>query len=183
MATQRKTTRKLIGRAKDTCIADLQAMSLEEGRAIVSTIHVRNDLYPKARELRNGLKGRATSRTTAGGAATVASTGTAAPEQPPTVASPIAPPETAAIPTGAAETAAFDPFVFGLVPVFKREGEDGLRGRLQSISSADDLRAMAKSQQIILPKNIRRGEVDADVVRGAIIDAVAQRVSDRKAQM
>ncbi len=73
--------------------------------------------------------------------------------------------------------------MFGLVPVFKREGAEGLRARLDDIVSVDDLRAMAKARQIILPKDIRRGEVAIDTVRQAVFIAVEQRVSDRKVQM
>jgi len=77
----------------------------------------------------------------------------------------------------------FDPFVFGLVPVFKREGAEGLSARLNGIGDIESLRAMAKAQQIVLPREVRRGATSLEAVRSAILAAVDQRVSDRKAQI
>jgi hypothetical protein len=76
---------------------------------------------------------------------------------------------------------AFDPFVFGLVPVFQREGRDGLLARLAGIGEVDQLRRMAGAQQIVLPHALRTGPADADEMRTAIADAVARRIADRRA--
>lgn len=76
---------------------------------------------------------------------------------------------------------AFDPYAFGLVPTYQREGSEGLAARLADVGRVDHLRLMARSQQIALPADIRRGEVTPDVVRTAIIKAVEKRISDRRA--
>jgi len=89
------------------------------------------------------------------------------PSQPPQ-----APPESAA---------GFDPYAFGLVPTFQREGATGLATKLNAITTVDDLRKMARAQQIALPADIRRGNVDAQAVRAAIVAAVAKRIADRRA--
>jgi hypothetical protein len=85
------------------------------------------------------------------------------------------------VPPDAPASAAFDPFVFGLVPVFQREGRDGLLAKLAAIAEVDRLRQMARAQQIVLPQSLRTGNADADEVRTAIADAVARRVADRRA--
>ncbi len=77
--------------------------------------------------------------------------------------------------------AAFDAYAFGLVPTFQREGRQGLIGKLEAVENIDQLRQMAKAQQIVLPQELRSGDVALDVVRGAIADAVAKRIADRKA--
>lgn len=58
-------------------------------------------------------------------------------------------------PAGSISEPAFDPFVFYLVSVFKRKGAEGLRAKLDEIIVVSDLRAMAKAQHILLPKEIR----------------------------
>ena len=95
------------------------------------------------------------------------------PPTPPAVAGPpIAPTE---------QLSSFDPYVFGLIPVYQREGRDGLLGRLASVTRVEDLRAMAKTQQVVLPAEFRSGDVAAPSVRAAIADAVAKRIADRRA--
>lgn len=79
------------------------------------------------------------------------------------------------------EPATADPFAFGLVPVYKREGAEGLSARLARIGSAEHLRAMAKAQQIILARELRTGDVDVATLRTAIVEAVERRVADRRA--
>lgn len=100
--------------------------------------------------------------------ALASNTATASPP-PPTPRQPSAPP------------APFDPYVFGLVPVFQREGRDGLLAKLAAIAGVDDLRQMAKTQQIVLPSELRSGETDPATLRAAIADAVAKRIADRRA--
>lgn len=74
----------------------------------------------------------------------------------------------------------FDPYEIGLVPTLQREGADGLMAKLKAIASADNLRAMAKVQQIVLPRDIRTGDPTPETVRDAIVAAVTKRVSDRR---
>jgi len=40
---------------------------------------------------------------------------------------------------------------------------------------------MAKAQQIVLPQELRSGDVSADAVRAGIAEAVAKRIKDRRA--
>jgi hypothetical protein len=67
------------------------------------------------------------------------------------------------------------------VPTFQREGRDGLINRLADIASADNLRKMARAQQIVLPEPLRATDVALDALRAGIADAVAKRVADRRA--
>jgi hypothetical protein len=171
MASPKKTTRKLTGRAKDKFFES--GLSAEEAKAVVTSLQVRKDAWPVSRDMGRAFKS-APKRT---------------PEEP------SAPVTAKAVPEGLSVTAAepktldagaaapFDPFVFGLVPVFKREGGEGLSARLEELKSADELRAMAKAQQIVLPREIRRGEADIEEIRRAILSAVEERVADRKAQI
>ncbi len=76
---------------------------------------------------------------------------------------------------------AFDAYSVKLVPVFQREGRDGLLARLANVGEVGQLRQMAKAQQIILPEGLRSGEASAEAVRAAIADAVARRIADRRA--
>jgi hypothetical protein len=80
-----------------------------------------------------------------------------------------------------AAAAAFDPYVFGLVPVYQREGRDGLMAKLATVLHVDHLRQMAKAQQIALPQELRAGDVAIDDLRAAIAVAVAKRIADRAA--
>jgi hypothetical protein len=77
--------------------------------------------------------------------------------------------------------APFDPYVFGLVPVFQREGADGLRTKLAEIASVAHLRGMAKAQQVALDPALRTGDVPAADLRAAIVAAVEKRIADRRA--
>lgn len=74
-----------------------------------------------------------------------------------------------------------DPFIFGLVPVYKREGAEGLLVKLAEIRSVAHLRAMAKAQQIVLARELRTGDIDVVTLRAAILEAVEKRVADRRA--
>lgn len=84
-------------------------------------------------------------------------------------------------PASVGQATAFDPYAFGLVPVFQREGRDGLVAKLGAIDRADHLRQMAKAQQIVLPQELRTGEVALEGLRAAMADAVARRIADRRA--
>lgn len=93
----------------------------------------------------------------------------------------------AAVASQAADVAAaatggkFDPYAFGLVPTFQREGRDGLIAKLAGVTDADQLRQMAKAQQVVLPQDLRSGAQELDVLRTAIADGVAKRIADRRA--
>ncbi len=180
MATQKKTTRKLTGIAKERFFDNVAP---EEAKRIVTSLRVRNDAYPVSRALQKLRSAKsvaakepvaaAPKRQTPPAAAPVAPAASTPPPSAPPPAPEAAPPE----------GEGFDAFQFGLVPVFKREGAEGLRAKLDGVESSEHLREMAKAQQIVLPRDIRRGEVDAESVRVAILEAVEQRVTDRKAQM
>jgi hypothetical protein len=77
--------------------------------------------------------------------------------------------------------AEFDAYAIGLVPIFQREGRDGLIAKLSTVTSVDNLRKMARAQQIVLPDAMRQEGVAIDVLRGAIADAVGKRIADRRA--
>jgi hypothetical protein len=187
MTTQKKTTRKLSGPSKDRFfdrffgddkeLDEETAKRLSQrSKAVFTSVRVRKSEWPLQREMRRRVIAKSPA---------VSKSHKSPPAEPMPSPAPVTastPPETQA-PAAPSSEPAFDPFIFGLVPVFKREGAEGLRAKLDEILSVDDLRAMAKAQQIILPKDIRRGEVAVDTVRQAVLAAVEQRISDRKAQM
>jgi len=74
----------------------------------------------------------------------------------------------------------FDPFAFGLVPTYQREGDQGLREKLATVGSASNLLLMAKSQQIIIRRELRTLDADPEEIREAIITAVGKRIGDRR---
>jgi len=92
-------------------------------------------------------------------------------------------PSPAEIPQPAAAPAPkpFDAYAVKLVPVFQREGREGLLDKLATVSEVDQLRQIAKAQQIVLPQPLRSGDTDAEIVRRAIVDAVEKRIADRRA--
>ena len=79
------------------------------------------------------------------------------------------------------DDAAFDPYAIGLVPVYQREGAEGLTKKLSSIGSIDNLRKMARSQQVALPAELRGSDADIEAVRTAIVTAVGKRIANRRA--
>ena len=101
--------------------------------------------------------------------------------EPATAAPVVAPPVVAPAALAPAPATPFDTYAVKLVPVFQREGRDGLLAALAGVSSTEHLRQMAKAQQIVLPQPLRTGEADAETVRIGIADAVAKRVADRRA--
>ena len=100
---------------------------------------------------------------------------------PPTTPDPVVPAAGPAQAASAAPPAAFDAYAVRLVPVFQREGRDGLLAQLGGIGEVDHLRLIAKAQQIVLPQELRTGAVAAETVRAAIVEAVARRIADRRA--
>ena len=77
--------------------------------------------------------------------------------------------------------APFDPYAIGLVPVYQREGPEGLGAKLATIASLTNLRKMARMQQVALPAELRGDDADIEAVRAAIISAVAKRIANRRA--
>ena len=75
----------------------------------------------------------------------------------------------------------FDPYAIGLVPVYQREGPEGLGAKLAAIPSLNNLRKMARMQQVALPAELRGDDADIEAVRAAIISAVAKRIANRRA--
>lgn len=75
----------------------------------------------------------------------------------------------------------FDPYAIGLVPVYQREGAEGLSEKLATIGSLDNLRKMARSQQVALPAELRGSDADITSVRAAIVSAVGKRIANRRA--
>ncbi|KUO68011.1 MAG: hypothetical protein APF80_09510 [Alphaproteobacteria bacterium BRH_c36] len=183
MASAKATTRKLTGKAKDNFFD--AGLSPEEAKAAVTSLQVRKDAWPLSKDLARSRTHSTASAPTpeAPPASEVPPASETAPSKP--AATPVAeasssPPAT---PPAPAPDGVFDPYVFGLVPIFKREGVEGLSARLNDIGDIEDLRAMAKAQQIVLPREVRRGAASLEAVRSAILAAVDQRVSDRKAQL
>ncbi len=76
---------------------------------------------------------------------------------------------------------AFDPYCFGLVPIYQREGKAGLMTKLATVESVEHLRKMARAQQIALPSELRSGEIALDDLREAIAAAVEKRIANRRA--
>lgn len=182
MASAKATTRKLTGRAKDNFFD--AGLSPEEAKKAVTSLQVRKEFWPVSKDLSKKQNGDATTKTRKA-EPRVAEPSTLAKTKSSSPPANTAPPETKPLPETATPAAegTFDPFVFGLVPVFKREGAEGLTARLNEIEDVENMRAMAKAQQIVLPREVRRGEASIETVRAAVLTAVEQRVSDRKAQL
>lgn len=89
--------------------------------------------------------------------------------------------EKEAAPVGGTESAKFDPYSFGLVPIYQREGREGLSKKLSTVERTDHLRKMARAQQIVLPAALRTGDIAADELCEAIIVAVEKRIANRRA--
>lgn len=187
MASGKATTRKLTGRAKDNFFES--ALTPEEAKAAVTSLQVRKEFWPVSKDLRPKKPKTAAAPTGSQSTKTATESPPTAPEPAPGPTSAKATPATASPappppqPPGTTAADAFDPFVFGLVPVFKREGASGLAARLKEIDDVENLRAMAKAQQIVLPRDVRRGDVTIEAVRSSVLTAVEQRVTDRKAQL
>lgn len=88
--------------------------------------------------------------------------------------------QTLAQPAGPDDESGFDPFAFGIIPTLQREGEEGLRAHLAEIANIDHLRETAKAQQIVLPRELRKGDIPAETIRDAIVTAAIKRIADRR---
>lgn len=84
-------------------------------------------------------------------------------------------------PTPVSDAAPFDAYEIGLIPTFQREGAEGLLTKLASVTSTDNLRKMARVQQIALPAELRTPDADINAVRSAIVEAVGKRIANRRA--
>lgn len=169
----KRTTRKLTGAAKDRFLAGFFAAEPGLEAELARRLAARSQATFTSLRIRRLTHGRLVSRPRP------VEPVVPAPHAPVIVAAPPAAPISAEPVTPSA--AAFDPYVFGLVPVFQREGRDGLLARLATVAGVEDLRLMARTQQIVLPEALRRGEAEPAAVRTAIADAVAKRIADRRA--
>ncbi len=184
----KRTTRKLSGPTKDRFLNQFFASDpaldpptarrlAAQTAATFTSLRVRREAWAqlKARTARSAGH----SAPSAGAAPTIN-----ADTDPPHATSRTAPaPQDRTDPQPASEPTAepFDPYCIGLVPVYQREGRDGLLTKLGAISSSDHLRQIARVQKIVLPQDLRSGEHEPAVLRNAITDAVARRIADRRA--
>jgi hypothetical protein len=75
----------------------------------------------------------------------------------------------------------FDPNAFSLMRVYRTNGERGLRERLREIRETRHLQALAKAQQISLPRDLRGEGADASGLKEAIVKGVISRHEDWQA--
>lgn len=73
----------------------------------------------------------------------------------------------------------FDPYAIHTTNIFKSDGADGLLKALESITDTAHLKSMVSAQRI--PVADVEGIDDASTLRTSIVDAVGQRIADRKA--
>ena len=170
------TTKKLSGPAKDRFLERFFAAEPEIDPALADRLAARSKATFSSLRVRRLALGRTNRRRPVRAVAA----GPASVDAPPVTPSQHAVVQPASAPDKPAATA-FDPYVFGLVPVFQREGRDGLLAKLATVAEVDRLRQMAKAQQIVLPQALRVGEAGPEEIRLAIADAVAKRIADRRA--
>ena len=72
----------------------------------------------------------------------------------------------------------FDPYSIGAVVTLQRLGAEGLRQRLESISSIENLVSLASAQNLALKS---AGWSDASELRAAIVRSAEQRLAERRA--
>lgn len=75
----------------------------------------------------------------------------------------------------------FDPDAFSLIKIYRVSGEGGLKQKLAGIFESEHLVALAKAQQISLPRDLRGGGASPVDLRQAIIKGVKARIADREA--
>jgi hypothetical protein len=75
----------------------------------------------------------------------------------------------------------FNPNAFSLMKVYRTSGERGLRERLRGIDESRHLQALAKAQQISLPRGLRGDGADASGLKEAIVKGVISRHEDWQA--
>ncbi|HEX6000651.1 MAG TPA: hypothetical protein VFZ16_14835 [Hyphomicrobiaceae bacterium] len=75
----------------------------------------------------------------------------------------------------------FDPNAFSLMKVYRTSGERGLAERLRDIKESEHLQALARAQQISLPKRLRGDKADAAALKEAIVQGIIARHADWQA--
>ena len=175
----RRTTKKLNGVAKDRFLRQLLATEpglpgeaaeriVMRGSDAITSLRVRRTRWPGVKPM-VPVPGVAASS-----AASTREPPALAPQPQPAAAAPQPQPP-------ADDQSAFDPYAIGLVPTLQREGRDGLVARLMAVGETGKLRLMARTQQIVLAEPYKSGSVEVAALAGAIADAVAKRIADRKA--
>jgi hypothetical protein len=103
---------------------------------------------------------------------------TSAERSAPTAPTPVtAAPAAPVPPIVAPAPATFDPHAFSLIVVMTKQGEAGLQARLETIASAEHLRALARAQHVAIDAALDQPAA----LRTAIIAGTAQRIADRRA--
>ena len=169
-------TKKLIGAARDRFLARLRREP--EIATLVTSLRVLRSGGASSGPRHDRLRRVERSRDVAASSRDVAAS-----QMPQHVAATVVPVPPAAVPMPAARVEApFDPYAIGLVPIHQREGANGLLQRLAGIALVDQLRQLARAQNIILPSELRSGDASLDVVRSAIVAAVGRRIADRRSE-
>lgn len=75
----------------------------------------------------------------------------------------------------------FDPNAFSLMKVYRTGGERGLREKLREIAESRHLQALARAQQISLPRHLRSPGAEASGLKEAIVKGVISRHEDWQA--
>ncbi len=79
------------------------------------------------------------------------------------------------------KTAAFNPDAFSLIKVYRLSGESGLAKKLGEIAEIRHLAAIAKAQQIGVPRALLSDGANPQALRDAIVKGVKARIADREA--
>lgn len=79
------------------------------------------------------------------------------------------------------KTAPFNPDAFSLIKVYRMSGEAGLAKKLGEIAEGPHLAAIAKAQQISVPRALLTDTANARALREAIVKGVKARIADREA--
>ena len=84
-------------------------------------------------------------------------------------------------PDAAPPAKSFDPYAFNAILVLKRQGREGLAGKLSEIGEVTQLRQIAEAQMIGLDQDMRSGPVDVEDLRAAVLKGVERLVANRRA--
>jgi hypothetical protein len=80
-----------------------------------------------------------------------------------------------------APAAAFDPYAFNTINLYKKSGRQALADRLAQIETAAHLRRIAEAQRISLPSDLRTGDTAPERLREAIVAGVEAFIANRRA--
>lgn len=190
----RDSTKKLSGPQKDKFFERLFASEegISESAAAsllrrtsyaVSSVHVRAKAYEAVRQAKPAMTRQAREpHAPVAVPAQAAAPASRSVEEKSVVPAPAAPvAKVQASTAAAAPSAPFDPYAFGLVPLYQKEGRESFLAKLATVATADQLRQMARAQQVSLPLELRSVDATLDALRTGIADAVAKRIADRKA--